>query len=206
MKKTILLSAIICLSATAVFAGQPLAENFESYKLNPAGGVDVRSSAGAWRAHDKNTVKISVVENPNKSAANPSDKVMKVERMPVDTLSNNKSAGRMAYRGAYSTSFQIPLTEKSCIIEMKVLKVTGGQIGIRIYPDAEKTTSADYKIVTVTLQPFADWQTVRFDFSSIISQMTASPKFIFEIEKKGTIEAQKDELTAYIDDIKVVDK
>jgi hypothetical protein len=206
MKKNISIAAICFLLSISVFAGQPLSETFEGYKLNSTGGVDVRNSASAWRAHDKNTIKISVVENPNKTIANPSDKAMKIERMIMDTLSNNKSAGRVAFRGAYTASFQIPLTEKSCIIEMKVLKKNGGQIGIRIYPDVEKTTAADYKIVTVNLQPSNEWQTARFDCSPLISLMTATPKFIFEIEKKGTVEAQKEALTVYIDDIKVVDK
>lgn len=206
MKKNISIAAICFLLSISVFAGQPLSETFEGYKLNSTGGVDVRNSASAWRAHDKNTIKISVVENPNKSAVNPSEKVLKIERMAMDTLSNNKSAGRVAYRGAYTTSFEIPLTEKNCIVEMKVIKKVGGQIGIRIYPDASKSTSADYKIVTVNLLPSSDWQTARFDGSSVVSLMTANPKFIFEIEKKGTIEAQKEELTVFIDDIKVTEK
>ena len=205
MKRNFIIASILCFSALSAFAGQPLSENFEGYKLNSGGGVDVRNSGCAWRAHDKNTIKISVVENPNKSTANPSDKVMKIERISIDTLTNNKSAGRVAYRGTYTTGYEIPLTEKKCIVEMKVLKKVGGQIGVRIYPDVSKTTSTDYKVITVTLQPSSDWQTARFDFSSIVALATANPKFIFEIEKKGTIEAQKDELTVYIDDIKLAE-
>lgn len=206
MKKNIVISAFCCLSALSVFAGQPLSENFEAYKLSSGGGVDFRNSGVAWRAHDKNTIKISVVENPNKSTVNPSDKVMKIERLAMDTLSSTKSAGRVAYRGAYTSSFELPLTEKNCIVEMKVLKRAGGQIGIRIYPDMAKTTSADFKIITTTLQPSSDWQIARFDCSALISLMTASPKFIFEIEKKNTIEAQNAELIVYIDDLKIAEK
>lgn len=206
MKKYSIISAFIFLFTATVVASQPLNENFESFNINSSQEIEVKSSGKVWKAHWKNSTKIAIVENPNKSAANPSNKVLKVVRLVSDTLSKDRYAANLAWRGVSTTSFELPFSEKSCVIELKVLKENGGQVGIRIYPDSERTTQADYIIVKANLVPSPDWQTVRFDFSSIVSKMTSYPRFNFEIEKITTLEAQKPELTTYIDDIRIIEK
>jgi hypothetical protein len=205
MKRNTIISVFIFLFGATAFASQPLDENFEGYKINATQGIDVRNPNGAWRAHDKNSMRIGVVENPNKSAVNPSAKVLRIDRPVLDTLTQ-EFATHVAWRGTYTISYEIPFTEKNCVIEMKILKKTGGQVGVRIYPDSEKLSQADYKIVKANLVASPDWQVVRFDFSSIVSKMTSYPKFNFEVEKSGNLDAQKSELTVFIDDIKIVEK
>lgn len=206
MKNTLLLVAVACFSAVSAFAGQPLSEDFESYKLGTKTGDGIYSSYSQWRAHNIQMVQIGVVENPNKTGINTSAKVLKIERAVCDTLSQNKYAGKVAFRGAKTQSFEIPLTASKSIIEVKVLHTTGGQVGIRIYPDKDKTGKEDYKIVTANVPASNDWQTVKFDFSSVVASMTAYPMFQFEVEKRLTIDAQKPQLTVYIDDIKLIEK
>lgn len=205
MKKQFFAAAFLMLSLSG-FAAQPLAEDFESHKLTTKTGDGVYSSYSQWRAHNIQMVQIAVVDNPNKAGINPSSKVLKIERAVCDTLTENKWAGKIAFRGAKTQLFEIPLTATKSVIELKVLHASGGQVGIRIYPDKDKTGKEDYKIVTANVPASNDWQTVKFDFSSIVSTMTAFPLFQFEVEKRGTLDAQKPQLTLYIDDIKLVEK
>lgn len=206
MKKNHFIAILACLSATTAFAAQPLAEDFESFKLTTKTGDGAYSSNSQWRAHNVQMVQIGVVENPNKAGINPSNKVLKIERAVCDTLSQNKFAGKIAFRGAKTQSFEIPLTASKSVIELKILHTTGGQVGIRIYPDKDKTGKEDYKIVTANVPASNDWQTVKFNFSSLISSMTGFPMFQFEVEKRLTVDAQKPQLTVYIDDIRIVEK
>lgn len=205
MKKQLILSAFALLSFGA-FAASPLNEDFESHKIATKVGDGVYSSVSQWRAHNIQMVQIGVVENPNKAGINPSAKALKIQRMACDTITDNKWAGRIAFRGARTQWFKIPFTATKCVVEVKILHATGGQVGIRIYPDMEKTTKDDYKIVTATVPASNDWQVVKFDFSSLVSLMTDYPSFIFEVDKKNTIASQSSELVVYIDDIKLVDK
>ena len=206
MRNTLFMVAVACFSAVSAFAGQPLYEDFESFKFGTKTGEGVYSSNSQWRAHNVQMVQIGVVENPNKTGINQSSKVLKIDRAVCDTLSQNKFAGKIAFRGAKTQSFEIPLTVSKSIIEVKVLHVKGGQVGIRIYPDKDKTGKEDYKIVTANVPASNDWQTVKFDFSALVSSMTAFPLFQFEVEKRLTIDAQKPQLTVYIDDIKLIEK
>jgi len=205
MKKQIF-TAVFAILSLSVFAAQPLSEDFESHKVATKVGDGVYSSVSQWRAHNIQMVQIAVVENPNKAGINPSAKVLKIQRLACDTLTDNRWAGRVSFRGARTQSFKIPLTATKCVVELKVLHATGGQVGIRIYPDMDKTTKDDYKIVTATVPASTDWQVVKFDFSSIVSLMTDFPSFIFEVDKKATVASQSPELVVYIDDIKLVDK
>lgn len=205
MKKQ-LITAVFAILSLSAFAAQPLSEDFESHKLSPKTGDGIYSSVSQWRAYNIQMVQIGVVDNPNKAGINPSSKVLKIDRAVCDTLTDNKWAGRIAFRGARTQSFKIPFTATKCIVEIKILNTVGGQVGVRIYPDMDKTTKDDFKIVTANVPASNDWQVVQFDFSSIVSLMTNYPSFIFEVDKKATVASQSPELIIYIDDIKLVDK
>ena len=106
------------------------------------------------------------------------------------------------YKGTFTTTYALPTIANSCIIEMKILKTIAGMVGVRVVPDATNTNI--YTIVTKTIPGSPDWQTVQFDFTSIASTITATPRLNFEMEKTGTVVAQQDALVVYVDDIKIV--
>jgi len=141
------------------------------------------------------------VDNPNKLGINTSNKVLQINRSAIDTLSNDKSASGFAYRGAFSLSYDLPMTTTNCIIEAKVLKTVSGKVGLRLYPSA---SGSAYTIVTADVTGSSDWQTVQFDFSALVLTLTATPKLNFEIEKAPTVAGQKGALTVWIDDIKLL--
>jgi len=202
MKKISLLAIIIGLSTISTFALNPLNETFETFTISatPLTSVSSTPTGYIWLNLTSPTMTIQVADNPNKSGINSSNKVLQINRSAIDTLSNDKSASGFAYRGAFSTSYDFPMTATNCIIEAKVLKTVSGKVGVRLYPN---TSGTAYTIVTADVTGSPDWQTVQFNFSALVLTMTPTPKINFEIEKLPTVAGQKGALTMWIDDIKL---
>ena len=175
-----------------------LDETFENFGISTIPTSSVNSLGFSWTVLGS---MIQVVDNPNKLGINSSNKVLKISRNSVDTISTNITASGFAYRGASTVSYSLPLTASNCIIEAKILKTVAGKVGIRLYPNSGLNT---YTIVTLDMPGSQDWQTVRFDFSALVSTMTVSPKLNFEVEKLLTPAGQNGTLTIWIDDIKLV--
>lgn len=203
MKKITLFAIILILSPISIFALNPLNETFENFTISstPLTSVSSTPAGYIWINLTSPTISIQVVDNPNKSGINTSNKVLQINRSAIDTLSNDKSASGFAYRGAFSTSYDFPMTATNCIIEAKVLKTVSGKVGIRLYPSA---TGSTYTIVTADVTGSPDWQTVQFNFSALVLTMTPTPKINFEIEKSPTVAGQKGALTVWVDDIKLL--
>ncbi len=203
MKKNVLFAVLMVLSTVSIYAFSPLNETFENFATSATPLTSVLSTTGGfmWQNLTSPTITIQVVDNPNKSGLNLSNKVLQINRLSIDTLSNDKSASGFAFRGAFATSYDLPMTATNCIIEAKILKTVTGKVGIRLYPNASVNT---YTIVTTDVTGSPDWQTVQFNFSSLVLSMTATPKLNFEIEKAPTVAGQKDPMTLWVDDIKLL--
>ena len=182
-----------------------LSESFENFDVSPVGTIGwaaVTSTLDTKISWATLGAKIYVVNNPNKTGINTSNKALQITReailapIPTDAI-----AAGYHYKGTSTASYALPLNKTSCIIEAKILKKIAGRVGIRIYPNANDHSVLT--MVTADLPGSPDWQTVQFDFSSIASTFTATPGINFEMEKTGTIVAQQDELVVLIDDIKI---
>lgn len=175
-----------------------LNETFENFTISATAATSITASGISWSILGS---MIQVVDNPTKLGINSSNKVLKISRNAVDTISTNLSASGFAYRGVATASYSLPFTATNCIIEAKVLKTVAGKVGIRLYPNLSVNA---YTIVTADLPGSPDWQTVRFDFSALVPTMSVIPKIDFEVEKLATVAGQKGTLTVWIDDIKLV--
>jgi len=175
-----------------------LNETFENFTVSATPTTTVSNSGLSWSGLNSTS---QIVDNPNKLGINTSNKVLKISRNSIDTISTNMSASGFAYRGVVSASYSLPFTATNCIIEAKVLKTVTGKVGIRIYPNLSVNA---YTIVAADLAGSLDWQTVRFDFSALVPTMSAIPKIDFEVEKLLTPAGQNGPLTVWIDDIKLV--
>jgi len=204
MKKTTFFAILISIFPLSTFALSPLNETFENFPVSvPAVGTgwNVVSTNNPSLKWEFIGAQVNVVANPNKTGINTSNKVLQLSR-PSSVIADDAQAGNYHYKGTFTTTYSLPTVANSCIIEVKVLKTISGMIGIRVVPDAANTTI--YTIVTKTISGSPDWQTVQFDFTSIASTITTTPRLNFEMEKTGTVVAQQDALVVYIDDIKVV--
>lgn len=199
MRKNIFIAIILGILPASTFALSPLNETFESFTISTAPIVSI-TTPYYWGGQGST---LQVVDNPNKTGINTSSKVLQINRIPIDTITTNSGASNFVYRGGQTTAYDLALTPTNCVIELKVLKTVDGIVGIRIYPNA---TSSSYTVVTANLQGSPDWQTVRFDFSAIVSTMTATPNLKFEMERMATVAGQKEALTVLIDDVRVVEK
>ena len=204
MKKTTFLSILISILPLTTFALSPLNETFESFSISvPAAGTgwNVVSTTDPSLKWEYIGAQVNVVANPNKTGINTSDKVLQLSR-PATVIATDAIAQGYHYKGTFTTTYALPTIANSCIIEMKILKTIAGMVGVRVVPDATNTNI--YTIVTKTIPGSPDWQTVQFDFTSIASTITATPRLNFEMEKTGTVVAQQDALVVYVDDIKIV--
>lgn len=204
MKKTTFLAILISIFPLSTFALSPLNETFESFPVSvpaPGMGWSVVSTTDASLKWEFIGAQVNVVANPNKTG-NASDKVLQLSR-PASVVATDAAAQGNHYKGAITTSYALPLSATSCIIEVKILKTVAGTVGLRIYPNA--ADHSKLTIVTANLPGSPDWQTARFEFTSLAAPITATPGLNFEMEKTGTIIAQQDAMIVYIDDIKIVD-
>jgi len=199
MKKNILFAIILGISPVSTFALSPLNETFESFTISTAPVVSI-TTPYYWGGQGST---LQIIDNPNKTGINTSSKVLQINRIAMDTITTNSGASNFVYRGVQSTAYDLALTPTNCVIELKIIKTVDGIVGIRIYPNA---TGSSYTIVTANVQGSLDWQTVRFDFSAIVSTMTATPNIKFEMEKTPTVAGQKSAVTVLIDDVRVVEK
>jgi len=205
MKKTTLLAILISIFQLSTFALSPLNETFEGFPTSvPLAGTgwNVVSTTDPSLKWEFIGAQVNVVANPNKTGINTSAQVLQLSR-PASVVATDAAAQGNHYKGAFTTTYALPLTATNCFIEVKILKTVAGTVGVRIYPNA--ADHSKLTIVTVNLPGSPDWQTARFDFSTIASTITATPGLNFEMEKTGTISAQQDAMVVYIDDIKIVD-
>lgn len=174
----------------------PLNETFENFGVSNTSIVYKNLTWTASGATGK------VVVNPNKTGINPSNNVLQLTRAAIDTLSSEKAASGMGYKGVATASYDMPLTATNCTLELKVLKTVAGKIAARIFPNTNVNGTST--IILADLPGSPDWQTVQFNLSAFVSTMTATPRFDFEMERIGTVAAQKEALTVYIDDVKLL--
>jgi len=205
MKKTTLLAILISIFQLSTFALSPLNETFEGFPTSvPLAGTgwNVVSTTDPSLKWESIGAQVNVVANPNKTGLNTSNLVLQLSR-PASVVATETDAQGLQYKGGFTTTYALPLNATRCFVEVKILKTVAGTVGVRIYQDANNTNIKT--IVTKNLPGSPDWQTVQFDFSSIVSTITGTPRLNFEVEKTGTISAQQDAMVVYIDDIKIVD-
>jgi len=174
----------------------PLNETFENFGVSTSSVIYKNLNWIASGATAK------VIANPNKSGVNLSNNVLQVTRTAIDTLSSEKAASGLGYRGVATASYDMPLTATNCTLELKVLKTVAGKIAARIFPNTNVNGTST--IITADLPGSPDWQTVQFNLSAFVSTMTATPRFDFEMERIGTVTAQKNALTVLIDDVRLI--
>lgn len=174
----------------------PLNETFENFGVST---TSVIYKSLNWTASGATA---KVIANPNKSGVNLSNNVLQLTRAATDTLSSEKAASGMGYKGVATASYDMPLTATNCTLELKVLKTVAGKIAARIFPNTNVIGTST--ILTAELLGSPDWQTVQFNLSAFVSTMTATPRFDFEMERVGTVAAQKEALTVLIDDVRLL--
>ena len=183
MKRTTFLAILICLLPLYTFGLSPLNETFEGFPISvPAAGTgwNVISTTDPSLKWEFIGAQVNVVANPNKTGINTSNNVLQLSR-PSAVIATDALAQGNHYKGAFTTTYAIPLTSTSCFIEVKILKTIAGTVGVRIYPNV--SDKSKFTIVTVNLPGSPDWQAARFDFSSIASTISATPEINFEMEK-----------------------
>ena len=174
----------------------PLNETFENFGVSTSSVIYKNLNWIASGATAK------VIANPNKSGVNLSNNVLQITRTAIDTLSSEKAASGLGYRGVATASYDMPLTATNCTLELKVLKTVAGKIAARIFPNTNVNGTST--IITADLPGSPDWQTVQFNLSAFVPTMTATPRFDFEMERIGTVAAQKNALTVLIDDVRLI--
>jgi len=192
MKKHFFLLALMCFTALSIFAQKPLlSESFESFNINS-------NSYSAIRWNPLSTdITVLVVENPNKTGINKTNKVLKIDRAENSSI---VKPYEFTYRGATTNTYDFSKIN-DCVIELKVLKNVAGKLSMRFYSDGNS-----YKeVVSIEMPASSDWQLVKFDFGKIETPFTENAKLLIQPEKNANpASAQGAALTVYVDDIKMV--
>lgn len=189
------------------YAQKPiLNEKFEKFiETAPERNVEITSTV-SWNI---NGTVLRVVDNPQKSGINKSKFVLQLYRAAnpeiVKDAKDKYMPGANTYRGCYTDSYELNMTDKLCVIELKVLKNVAGKIGIRVYPDPT-IRNAFQEVISDELPGSDKWQLVQFDFTGKIPTSGNNSRLLLQVEKNKTAEAQSSELTVYIDDIKLTTK
>jgi len=174
----------------------PLNETYENFGVS---NTSVVYKNLTWTASGATA---KVIANPNKSGVNMSNNVLQITRAAIDTLTSEKAASGMGYKGVATSSYDMPLTATNCTLELKVLKTVAGKIAARIFPNTNVNGTSTILLADLPGSP--DWQTVQFNLSAFVSTMTTTPRFDFEMERNGTVAAQKNALTVLIDDVRLI--
>lgn len=167
--------------------------DFEDYLLN-----ERYNTAGSRVISYGASITSQVVENPDKSGINTSNKVLRIDRAENTAISPTA----VTNRGVLTDSYNLAMDAESCIVEMKVLKPAAGRLAMRL------NTDYNAEVSTVQMNASPEWQTVRFDFSQKTSwSLREDVRLIVQIEKASSPASyQTDPLTVYIDDIRLISK
>lgn len=167
--------------------------DFENYLLN-----ERYNYAGNRFVSYGTSVTSKIVENPNKSGINTSDKVLRIER----SANTSVSPTAVTNRGVLTDSYDLTMNDEYSILEMKVLKETSGRLAARL------STDYNSEISSVEMTGSPDWQTVKLDFRQKIDwSLRNDARLIIQMEKNSSPETfQTDPLVVYIDDVKLVSR
>ena len=194
MKKHLVLILVMCFIAVSTYAQKPtLKEGFEGFTIGSGSSSNLSWSRNSY------DITTQVVDNPNKTGINSSNKALKIDRVENNTITKPYEA---TYRGVTTTSYDFS-NINSCVIEVKVLKNVAGKLSMRFYSD-----DANYReVISSELPASSEWQIAKFDFKGkITAPMTSTSKLLIQPEKNGnSLIAQNSALAVYIDDIKMVE-
>jgi hypothetical protein len=167
--------------------------DFEDYLLN-----ERYNAAGSRVISSGASITSQVVENPDKSGLNTSNKVLRIDRAENTSISPTA----VTNRGILTDSYDIAMNAEYCILELKVLKTAAGRLAARL------NTDYNAEVSTAQTAGSTEWQTVRFDFSGKINwSLREDARLIIQIEKASSPASyQTGPLTVYIDDIRLISK
>lgn len=170
-----------------------LSVDFEDYLLN-----ERYNAAGNRFVSYGASITSKVVENPNKTGINTSNKVLRIDR----SQNTSVSPTAVTNRGVFTDSYELTMNDEYSILEMKVLKETDGRIAARLSTDYNSEVSS----VQMTGSP--EWQTVKLDFKQRIDWSSKDDaRLIIQIEKNSSPATfQTDPLVVYIDDIRLISR
>jgi hypothetical protein len=173
-----------------------LSGSFVNWKMNPASNGNAKAILG------------EVVANPFKSGINTSDKVLRVIRQDDSQYITSSNASSLTYRGAQAYGYDLRVNTSS-VIEFKYYKNAPGKIGVRIYDGNGNVLIVDFTDPYEQTYNYstAQWRTAQFavgqqDLSKF--SFTPSGYLLISPERNGTEPFQENELTMYVDDIKML--
>jgi len=192
MKKYPFLLALMCFSALSLFAQKPLLnESFENFNINSNSYSTLK-----WNPLSTD-ITVLVVDNPNKTGINKSNKVLEIDRAENSSI---VKPYEFTYRGTTTNTYDLSKINE-CIIELKVLKNVAGKLSMRFYSDGNSFK----EVVSSEMPASSDWQLLQFDFGKIETPFTENAKLLIQPEKNANpASAQGAALTVYIDDIKMI--
>ncbi len=178
------------------FPQNSLSGNFVLWKMNP----DVNSATKAILGE--------VVANPFKSAINNSDNVLKIVRQDNSNVINADNAPGYTNRGLFAYGYDLRLRSNS-IVEFKYYKDAPGSFYLRIYDGNGNVLGkgfVDPKQGTAGYTT-AQWRTAQFNLGTLnLSNFnyTISGNLSISVENTETVALQANELTLYLDDVKLL--
>jgi hypothetical protein len=188
--------------------GQTMDEDFESFSLG-----SLTSGFVSWKMNpatngSQKAILGEVVANPFKSGINTSNRVLRIKRQADLENITPANASLITYRGAQAYGYDLRVFSNS-VIEFKYYKDAPGKLGVRIYDGNGNMLLVDYTDPYEITSGYstAQWRTAQFSVGSLdLSKFsfTASGYLLITPERNGTETYQENELTMYVDDVKML--